>query len=89
MAPIEDHAYIKLCSQLASCLSISITSARRKVELEAKRQGIKDPSERKAVAERLLVEASPNSNERQGEASAHFDQLLTAMKKDENFMVED
>ncbi len=89
MAGMEDHAYLKLCAQLASCLSISIASARRKVELEAIKDGTRDLSTRKQIADRLLEEARSNSNQEDSSSSAQLDELLTALAEDENFMVED
>ena len=53
MAPIEDHVYMKLCADLASCLSISLASARRQVELTVAREGTKDLTSKKIIAERL------------------------------------
>ena len=53
MPAIEDHSYLKLCAQLASFFSISIASARRKVEIAAAREGSKDLATRKSVAEQL------------------------------------
>ena len=41
MPLIEDHHYLKICAQLASSLSISISAARRKVEVAAAKEGKK------------------------------------------------
>ncbi len=90
MAPLEDHAYMKLCAELASCLSISLASARRKVDLVAARDGVKALNERKLIAERLLDEARTRKDgSAEASASAQLDQLLEALAEDENFMVED
>ena len=88
--PLEDHVYMKLCAELASCLSISLASARRQVELVAARDGVKDLNERKLIAERLLDEARIRKNSsKESSASAQLDQLLEALAEEENFMVED
>ncbi len=89
MAAIEDHSYLKICAQLASCLSISIASARRKVELVAARDGIRDLSARKAIAERLLEQARSLPQKGEDAVAVQFDQLLAALAEEENFMVED
>ena len=89
MAALQDHDYLKICAELASCLSISIASARRQVELAAMREGVKDLDSRKAIAERLLQEAKSQASSSAKAASAQLDQLLKAVAKDENFMVED
>ena len=60
--PLEDHVYMKLCAELASCLSVSLASARRQVELVAARDGVKDLNERKLIAQRLLDEARTCKN---------------------------
>ena len=57
MAAMQDHALVKIYAELASCLSISLASARRKVELTASREEVRDREGRKAIAERLVESA--------------------------------
>lgn len=85
MAPLEDRAYTQVCSRLATLLSISIAAARRKVELAAVREGMRDSEGKLAVAERL-IEAASNSEESHG---ALLDGLLEAVASEMNFMDED
>jgi hypothetical protein len=64
---------------------VSLASARRKVEIRAARDGIRDSAGKLALAGQLLAEA---------EASGHdnhdlLTSLLEAVGNDENFMVED
>ncbi|MFO0105659.1 MAG: hypothetical protein ACK516_10325, partial [Cyanobium sp.] len=71
--------------RLASLLGVSLASARRKVEIRAARDGIRDSAGKLALAGQLLAEA---------EASGHdnhdlLTSLLEAVGNDENFMVED
>jgi len=87
MAPIEDHVYMKLCSELASCLSISLASARRKVELVVAREGVKDLNDKKTIAESLLNEARQKMKD--NSTPNQLDQLLTVLPEEENFMTED
>ena len=89
MARIEDHDYLKICGELATCLSISIASARRKVELAARQDGIKDSLSLKALAKRLLKEAQARPQKGAEAASFQLDQLLVALAEEENFMLED
>jgi len=63
MAAIQDHAFVKLCAELASCLSISLASARRQVDLAASREGVKDLEARITIAKRLLEEARSRPRE--------------------------
>jgi len=89
MAGIKDHDYLKVCAELASCLSISISAASKKVELAAAKQGVKDYSSRKKIAEMLLKKAkSIGSNNNIGMAN-QLDNLLKALAEEENFLVED
>ena len=89
MPLIEDHHYLKICAQLASSLSISISSARRKVEVAAAKEGKKDLQSRKEIAQGILDQILNEDPEQSVSASASFDQLLKALKEEENFMLED
>ena len=89
MPLIEDHHYLKICAQLASSLSISISSARRKVEVTAAKEGKKDLQSRKEIAQKILDQTLNEDARKDLSASASFDQLLKALKEEENFMVED
>ena len=89
MPLIEDHHYLKICAQLASALSISIAAARRKVEVAAAKEGKKDLQSRKEIAQKILDQTIEDDKKHSDSASASFDQLLKALKEDENFMLED
>ena len=89
MPLIEDHHYLKICAQLASSLSISISAARRKVEVAAAKEGNKDLQSRKEIAQKILDQITDQDAKYSKSASASFDQLLKALKEEENFMLED
>ena len=89
MPLIEDHYYLKICAQLASTLSISIAAARRKVEVAAAKEGKKDLQSRKEIAQKILDQTIEDKTNQSESASASFDQLLKALKEEENFMLED
>ena len=89
MPLIEDHHYLKICAQLASSLSISISAARRKVEVAAAKEGKKDLQSRKEIAQKILDQIIEEDKIQNESASASFDQLLKALKEEENFMIED
>ena len=89
MPLIEDHHYLKICAQLASSLSISIAAARRKVEVAAAKEGKKDLQSRKEIAQKILKQVIDDDQKQGDSASASFDQLLKALKEEENFMLED
>jgi len=87
MAGIQDHDYLRLCAELARLLGISQSSARRRVEMAAAREGLRDMEARKRIAAELLEQTSTSQTGR--EASANLDSLLVATPEDENFMLED
>ena len=89
MPLIEDHHYLKICAQIASSLSISISAARRKVEAAAAKKGKKDLQSRKEIAQDILEQTLKENKKQSLSASASFDQLLKALKEEENFMLED
>ena len=89
MPLIEDHHYLKICAKLASSLSISISAARRKVEVAAAKEGKKDLQSRKEIAQKILEQTLSKDKKQNLSASESFDQLLKALKEEENFMLED
>ena len=89
MPLIEDHHYLKICAQLASSLSISIAAARRKVEVATAKEGKKDLQSRKQIAQKILDKVIEDDKKQSESASASFDELLKALKEEENFMLED
>ncbi len=88
MPTIEDHSYLKICAQLASSLSISLSSAKRQVELAANRKGTKDLNSRKIIAEKLLAKALSKAKDKNNAAN-QLDKLLEVLAREENFMIED
>ncbi len=89
MSSIKEHDYLKVCAQLASCLSISISAAKKKVDLAAASQGAKDISSRKSIATKILEEARKNALVEATNTTNRLDSLLEALAEEENFMVED
>ena len=89
MPLIEDHHYLKICAELASTLSISIAAARRKIEVAAAKEGKKDLQSRKEIAQKILNQTLENEEKQNDSTSKSFDQLLQALKEEENFMLED
>ncbi|MCP9942084.1 hypothetical protein KBY70_06745 [Cyanobium sp. ATX 6E8] len=85
MAGIPDRAYNAACGKLASQLGISLAAARRKVDVKASQQGLRETAAKLALAEQMLEET-------QGSGANNHDlltSLLEAVGNDENFMVED
>ncbi len=89
MAAIQDQEYVKLCAQLASRLSISLASARRRVDQAAAREGRRDVEGRRAMAQSLLDALDDNSSDSTAENSDRLDSLLSVSEGDGNFIIED
>lgn len=89
MAAIQDQNYVKLCAQLASRLSISLASARRRVDQAAAREGRRDVEGRRAMAQSLLDALDDNSSDSTAENSDRLDSLLSVSEGDGNFIIED
>ena len=89
MPGIKEREYLKLCADLASCLSISIAAAGKKVDLAAAKRGAKDISSRKAIAQELLKEAKDLYLEGGASPNNQLDTLLEALAEEENFLTED
>ena len=84
MAAIQDHAYVKICAELASLLGISLASARRRVDQTAAKEGTRDPIRRRELAQQMLDEAKRDSD-----TSGRLDELLSNTEGDGNFLLED
>ncbi len=89
MPLIQDHDYLKLCAELARKLSISLASARRKVDLIAAKEGVRDLESYKSIVHRLINQLESLKGEGEESSANQLDQLLEALADEENFMVED
>ena len=88
MYPINDKEYLKTCAEIASFMSISISSAKRKVEIEIAKQGLKTIEEKRKVAKDYLN--SINIDKERGHSRVElFDELMESLEGDDNFLVED
>ena len=85
MARIEDHDYLKVCAQLASCLSISIAAAKKKVDLACASQGVRDISSRKEIAKKILKEAKDSSLQEGKSITNQLDNLLDLILNPYNY----
>jgi hypothetical protein len=85
MAAPKDKDYVTACARLATALSISIAAARRKVDLVASRQGVRDNDGRTLIAQRLLLESQGVSEQ----SRQLLDVLLEAVKEEENYIGDD
>ena len=89
MAAIQDQNYVKLCAQLATRLSISLASARRRVDQAAAREGRRDVEGRRAMAQSLLDALDNNTDESNADNPERLNSLLSVSEGDGNFIIED
>ena len=89
MSNIKEHDYLKVCADLASCLSISISAAKKKIDLIAAKEGLRDFASRKELAQKVLKQARESSVADNNMTAQNLDNLLEALAEEENFMVED
>ena len=54
MYPINDRQYLKICAEIARIMSISLSSAKKKVEIHIAKEGSKSIQEKIKVAQNLL-----------------------------------
>ncbi|MAX88472.1 MAG: hypothetical protein CMO00_02440 [Synechococcus sp. SAT82] len=89
MAAIQDQNYVKLCAQLATRLSISLASARRRVDQAAAREGRRDVEGRRAMAQSLLDALDNDTDESNADNPERLNSLLSVSEGDGNFIIED
>ena len=89
MAAIQDQNYVKLCAQLATRLSISLASARRRVDQAAAREGRRDVEGRRAMAQSLLDALDNDIDESNADNPERLNSLLSVSEGDGNFIIED
>ena len=85
MAAPQDKDYVTACGRLATALSISIAAARRKVDLVASREGVRDSAGRLLVAQRLLLESQGVGEE----SRQLLGVLLEAVAEEANYLGDD
>ncbi len=85
MAAPQDKDYVIACGRLASALSISIAAARRKVDLVAAHEDVRDTPGKLLIAQRLLLEAEGAGHE----SRQLLDVLLEAVAEEANYLGDD
>ena len=89
MAAIQDQNYVKLCAQLATRLSISLASARRRVDQAAAREGRRDVEGRRAMAQSMLDALDNDTDKSNADNPERLNSLLSVSEGDGNFIIED
>ena len=88
MYPINDREYLKICAKIASEMSISLSSAKKKVEIQISRENLKTIEEKRKIASDLL-DLCKKENTDGGGSVQLFDELMESLNNDDNFLVED
>ena len=88
MYPINDRKYLTICSEIAKLLSISLSAAKKKVEIQIAKKGSKTIEEKRQVAQDLLKKYE-KENENQLSSSNLLDKLMSTLEDEDNFMTED
>ncbi len=88
MYPINDRQYIATCSEIAKLLSVSLSSAKKKVEIQIAKKGSKTIEEKRQVAQDLL-KTCENDNGKKESSSKILDKLMSTLENEDNFITED
>ena len=88
MYPINDRQYIATCSEIAKLLSVSLSSAKKKVEIQIAKKGSKTIEEKREVAQDLL-KTCENDNGNKLSSSKILDNLMSTLENEDNFITED
>ena len=88
MYPINDRRYIAICSEIAKLLSVSLSSAKKKVEIQIAKKGSKTIEEKRQVAQDLL-KTCENDNGNKLSSSKILDKLMSTLENEDNFITED
>ena len=88
MYPINDRQYLKICAEIAKLMSISISSAKKKVEIQIAKEGSKTIKEKIQVAQNLLEICKQNEGNKLS-SSQILDKLMESINDEDNFLTED
>ena len=88
MYPINDRQYLKICAEIAKILSISLSSAKKKVEIQIAKEGSKNIQEKIQVARNLLEICEKNEGDKLS-SSRILDKLMETINDEDNFLTED
>ena len=88
MYPINDRQYLKICAEIANLMSISLSSAKKKVEIQIAKEGSISIQEKIQVAQNLL-EICEKNKENKLSSSRILDKLMETLDDEDNFLTED
>tara|TARA_B100000902_G_C26580362_1_gene560846 strand:+ start:97 stop:363 length:267 start_codon:yes stop_codon:yes gene_type:complete len=88
MYPINDRQYLAICSEIAKLLSVSLASAKKKVEIQIAKKGSKTLEEKRQVAQELLKTYQKDDGDKLS-SSKILDKLMSTLENEDNFITED
>ena len=88
MYPINDRQYLKTCAEIAKLMSISLSSAKKKVEIQIAKKGSKTIEEKRQVAQELLKICEKDEVNNLS-SSRILDKLMKTLDGEDNFLTED
>jgi len=88
MYPVNDRQYLKICAEIAKLMSISLSSAKKKVEIQIAKEGSKTIQEKIQVAQNLLEICEKNEVYKLI-SSRILDKLMETINDEDNFLTED
>ena len=88
MYPINDRQYLATCSEIAKLLSVSLSSAKKKVEIHIAKKGSKTIEEKRQIAQDLL-KTCEKDNVKKLSSSKILDKLMSTLENEDKFMTED
>ena len=88
MYPINDREYLVICSKIANLLSVSLSSAKKKVEIQIAKKGSKSIEEKRKVAQDMLKICQKNNGNKLS-SSKILDKLMSTLENEDNFLTED
>ena len=87
MYPINDREYLRICAEIAKLMSISLSSAKKKVEIQIAKKGSTTIQEKRIIAQELLNICK--NEEKKQSSSRILDKLMESLDNDDNFLTED
>ena len=88
MYPINDREYLKICAEIAKIMSISLSSAKKKVEIKIAQKSSKTIEEKRQVAQDLLKMCKKDEGQKIS-SSKILDKLMETLDDEDNFLTED
>ena len=88
MYPINDRQYLKICADIAKLMSISLSSAKKKVEIQNAKEASKTIQEKIKVAQNILEICKKNDGDKLS-SSRILDKLMETLDDEDNFLTED